>query len=1215
MNQPTKNTERFKLLPLTPLDKNDDERVKKYVTRINDALEIPDVKNLALTGVYGSGKSTILKSYQSKYNDKRFLSISLSSFNETEEYKNFKDQIQLTILQQILYSQDSKKLPDSRISRIREIDVWSKNHIQKVFVLISFLASTYSILNYFKSDLNPNNWDSSLSFNWWSFFALVAFLISSFFLGQYLIKTLSNSKINKVNIKGDIEVADEVKHKDFLNKYIDEILYFFEKTHIDVVIIQDLDRFNTTEIYRTLREINFILNTFLKNTKGDDYKKVVFIYAIKDELFSNELERTKFFDLIIPVLPFVNSHNSKNKLKQELNKLYVNEDDLFKHINNTFINEVSSFIKDNRILLNIINEFAVYKELLTIQEEELNPNNLLAIIIYKNLYPSDFSLLHNNDSLIDKVFSNYKKLIIKNTSNLNEEVQTLERDIEDANGENLYTISELNTIYTHNIKKLLPIANYNNSNDSNSGLYIEDTPESFENIVNNSINLYKIKGNFKFYSGSYGVRNSNVKINDVDNKINSNYLKRYQNIINNDYLKNLNSSLSEKKRILNELNNYDLSTTIKEFNLLSLEELKNTKQAELLFYFLREGYINEDFKKYFSIYQKGGLTENDEKFNQNVFSNFNSPLAVDYKLDDVITLIEEIGERHFNNDRILNLQIVDTLAIHSQTFRKKFNFTLSTIECWSSRSQNFFLKYLYNGKQIELFIKELASNWDDLWIQTSSTFKKSNSNDLNQLLYYLIKYVPLKTIKNLNKNNSLKEYIEDNLDEFYGYDDIKEAKIHNIYNGLEIKFSKITTPKSSKGNKFIFILENNFYKINYNNIGVILEDSFDTKFDKKKIETSNLSYVYESKISKLIDYLESDNYQTYFSNVYPKLDNNQYDSSDVFLKIINNEQIKEDDIQTFLEKQKTKLENLSDVKVEENFSSLFIWELIKHTWKNVLFYYNNVNKELDDILIEYLNEEEPIKKLSESKINLNEEYDKEFYESFNEKLILNNSIEIENYRKLLKSTLYSYGSSLEYEKLDEGKVVALIKNNIISFNQDNFEKLKSNFSSSHLIFLEFYQIDLLCDFSQIILDIDDKEQLLKSNNINFELKELIADNISVVELNSNNNLLNLIFKIAIKSENLNLSFEKIELLVTNNTEVEDNLSLIFQYGNHLNKNELIKLLKILPNVYNEMLNSTQIKLPKTQINLELIKLLQSKDIVSSFKEKKDELNIYMKKLE
>ena len=57
----------IKLEILSPLDKKDDERIKKYLKHIKDAIDNNDVKNLALSGVYGSGKSTMIKSFKSLY--------------------------------------------------------------------------------------------------------------------------------------------------------------------------------------------------------------------------------------------------------------------------------------------------------------------------------------------------------------------------------------------------------------------------------------------------------------------------------------------------------------------------------------------------------------------------------------------------------------------------------------------------------------------------------------------------------------------------------------------------------------------------------------------------------------------------------------------------------------------------------------------------------------------------------------------------------------------------------------------------------------------------------------------------------------------------------------------------------------------------------------------------------------------------------------------
>ena len=58
-----------------------------------------------------------------------------------------------------------------------------------------------------------------------------------------------------------------------------------------------------TEIFTKLRELNNLINGSKQINR-----KVVFLYAIKDDMFQDK-ERTKFFDFIIPVIPVINSSN------------------------------------------------------------------------------------------------------------------------------------------------------------------------------------------------------------------------------------------------------------------------------------------------------------------------------------------------------------------------------------------------------------------------------------------------------------------------------------------------------------------------------------------------------------------------------------------------------------------------------------------------------------------------------------------------------------------------------------------------------------------------------------------------------------------------------------------------------------------------------------------------------------------------------------------
>ena len=75
-----------------------------------------------------------------------------------------------------------------------------------------------------------------------------------------------------------------------------------------------------------LRELNEILNGYeVLNKRG----KITFVYAVRDDLFKKEAERTKFFDFIIPVIPVINSTNSDEVMKTilKIGEQYVKDNE------------------------------------------------------------------------------------------------------------------------------------------------------------------------------------------------------------------------------------------------------------------------------------------------------------------------------------------------------------------------------------------------------------------------------------------------------------------------------------------------------------------------------------------------------------------------------------------------------------------------------------------------------------------------------------------------------------------------------------------------------------------------------------------------------------------------------------------------------------------------------------------------------------------------
>lgn len=67
--------------------------------------------------------------------------------------------------------------------------------------------------------------------------------------------------------------------------------------------------------------------------------------------------------------------------------------------------DIAPFISDMRILQNIYNEFVIYKKTLRMSQElSLSDEQMLAMLVFKNLYPSDFADIQNEKGILKKAF-------------------------------------------------------------------------------------------------------------------------------------------------------------------------------------------------------------------------------------------------------------------------------------------------------------------------------------------------------------------------------------------------------------------------------------------------------------------------------------------------------------------------------------------------------------------------------------------------------------------------------------------------------------------------------------------------------------------------------------------------------------------------------------------------------------------------------------------
>jgi len=622
---------------LTPTDEADKDNI--YSSALKSGINNKNVKNIALSGAYGAGKSSILKAFEkNNTNDYNFLNISLADFKGAKE-KNSID-VERSILQKMFYTVKHEDIPFSRFKRIRDLSPRkiSEYSLYSFIWLISFWIFTENkslpdFLNFFKLDFIY-------------YISLIITLIGVYQLLPKIIHIFGNINFSNINLKsGEVDLA-ESKESSILNKNLDEILYFFKVTNLDVVILEDLDRnSDNIETFMKLREICLIIN----NSKEVN-RNITFIYAIKDDNFKNE-DRTKFFDLIIPVIPIIDYSNSGDELRKMLNrykkikKIDKGNNVLTEH----FINQISLYINDMRLFKNIFNEFIIYKD--NLQSPTLKNCKLFSILVYKNLFPEDFALLSTQKGLIYNIMNNKKDLINKKCESVNIEIKNIKEEIEKIENENLLSSDELKNLYIYYVLQKVKV--------QHNRILIDGIPITIDKLTEEE-NFIKLQQSTDIYSDHNLPHISFIDIRD--DIYQQTYKEREQLVLqkNSPYFEELKQRLEQKKNDQGLLSTLSFKELISENSTAIFDE--KFKDKGLLVFLLANGYIDETYNYYISHFYEESISKNDRDFIL-ALRGRQGNLGYEFKLNKMKVISEQISDYEFKQDEILNYCLFEYLIM------------------------------------------------------------------------------------------------------------------------------------------------------------------------------------------------------------------------------------------------------------------------------------------------------------------------------------------------------------------------------------------------------------------------------------------------------------------------------------------------------------------------------------------------------------------------
>ncbi|AQY66436.1 YobI family P-loop NTPase [Pseudomonas veronii] len=616
--------------PLTPVLLEVD-RSQRYESELLSALSNDQIRNIAITGEYGAGKSSVIRTFVDRHPELTYAFVSLAAFgkdlnnggagkvtstdapvapansssNTTDpkgaEKKTESDiltRIEETIVQQLLYAVPSDELPKSRLKRIIQASsssIWMRT-IFYVLMIVSVLRLYVPTVEKLPK-IDP---DWLVEWLLWipGGIAVGMLVGGGIFMLFSALKLLSLFSIDGFTIKGG--KLETTHHGSVLHKNVDEIVYCFERSKIDIVVIEDLDRFGIHDVFTRLREINFIIK------QSPQIKRpVYFIYALRDELFAVG-EKTKFFDLIIPIIPVVNSENSREQMFNMLRERQFKGAALDVGLNETLVETVCYLIDDMRLIKNIVNEFDMFSSILSGGSGlKLDPNKLFSIIAIRNLHPDEYAHLVKRRGAIYETIQGFSEWRFQQSKQAEDAYQALREKREKRVQEIAGSVAELRAYVWLELVKKSGIAATHVWIPSGSQFSLTDfvKDDVFESIFSQSIHLTMA------INDRYGNANQTAAPFDSKQLLTStSYSKRYDLLQRT--LADIDDEMAELRIEASRINHQTFRTAAKKaYGDVITQKLNG---LDIVVYLMRHGYFDADYTDYFGYFYAGSLTSEDK---------------------------------------------------------------------------------------------------------------------------------------------------------------------------------------------------------------------------------------------------------------------------------------------------------------------------------------------------------------------------------------------------------------------------------------------------------------------------------------------------------------------------------------------------------------------------------------------------------------------------
>ena len=545
----------------------------------------------------------------------------------------------------------------------------------------------------------------------------------------------------------------------------------------------------------------------------------------------------------------------------------------------------------------------------------------------------------------------------------------------------------------------------------------------------------------------------------------------------------IKGEIEDLKKNAHELSGWSLKKLIEEFgvhNVLSEKVVEN----KLLVFMLRRGYIDEKYANYINYFKGTSITKEDMNYILAVKNM--EKLPYNYNLTKVGMVIQRLQPYEFEQKSIFNFILLEYLLSEENDDEKRMilidQLSDRTVESWEFIDE-FIEQTQYKARLIQLLAMRWSDMWNDIVQNISITYERKIF-----YLQLLIDNVDTKRLFELNDNNKMSGFIEENPDILQQLSSIQDQKVISLIERLGIIFTNVSIENVSE-EVLRYVFENQYYELNDTMIRRIVEFENDTMLSG--LDTRNYTTIISLGYEPLIKYIQ-ENLKQYVKEIILAPNNTKEDVEQVMdllermlendpeetkicLELVNHEEICVDDISECC----GKFDSDFDKDVKILWDELLDKEKVSLKWENIKCYWDRYK--ITQELLQYI--ETNSDQLACLK---NQCLKKEFAEEF-----ITSAIDDSAFEKLLPQLELEF--DIPIETVEKQKVEILIKKKYIPFDIKKYDEIKEVYPDLCPDFILYNQAEYMEVMEKIPMGETLLETLLLSSVLNSSNAEVLLN--------------------------------------------------------------------------------------------------------------------------